>query len=261
MLNKLLKHELKATSRLLLPLYLILMLVSLLDRFVLSLDIFTGALAIIPGLFTAVYVISIIAVLVTTFLLMITRFYKNLMSDEGYLMFTLPVSSERLIISKLVVSILWTFASVIAVVASLAVVFATPDNMQVFWRNFDTILAELRTVFKGRSALLIVEFIVMILFGVIQYILLIYVSIAVGHLFTHHKLAGSIIAYFCIYTAAEILIVIVLAVGGMIFRKSFAEMNSIPAIVFPASIVITSVFNLLYFFATNYIFKKHLNLE
>ena len=48
---------------------------------------------------------------------MVYRFYKNLMTDEGYLMFTLPVSRSQLIWSKLIVSMAWGILS--AVLAAL----------------------------------------------------------------------------------------------------------------------------------------------
>ena len=42
----------------------------------------------------------IAAAFVITLILTIQRFYKNLLTDEGYLMFTLPVSTGRLIWSQ-----------------------------------------------------------------------------------------------------------------------------------------------------------------
>lgn len=261
MLNKLLKHEFKATSRYIIPLYLILLVVSLLDRIVLSLDIFTGALQIIPGLLTLAYVVSVIGVIAATFILMIMRFYKNLMSDEGYLMFTLPVNPDRLIISKLVVSVIWILASVAAVIASLFLVFATPGNMQSFWQIVDKIINELAVVFNDRSALLIIEFCVMLLISIVQNILMIYTSIAVGHLFNGHKLAGSLIAYVCISIAVQIAVTAILLIGGHFFHRAFDEMDSILDIVFPAGIVISLILSTAYFFTTNKIFKRRLNLE
>ncbi len=59
MLGKLFKHEFKATARLLLPLYLVLAVMTLMDRIVINLDIFTGVLSIIPGIISFIYVISI----------------------------------------------------------------------------------------------------------------------------------------------------------------------------------------------------------
>ena len=100
MLKKLLKYEFIATGRIFLPLYGALIVVSFLQKLFfdfnfgnmrnISLNILIGA---IPVLFTTL----VVAVIVTTFIMMIMRFYKNLLSSEGYLMFTLPVSVSKLI--------------------------------------------------------------------------------------------------------------------------------------------------------------------
>ncbi len=61
-----------------------------------------------------VFSLALIAAVVTTIVLMILRFYRNLMTDEGYLMFTLPVSTTELICSQLIVRS-WSFSGALAV--------------------------------------------------------------------------------------------------------------------------------------------------
>ena len=119
MLGKLIKHEFRATGRILLPVYLVMLLTAALVRGFQVLTEqtageFMRALAVLSVLLfsAAVFGGSILA-----FVLMIYRFYKNLMTDEGYLMFTLPVSRSQLIWSKLIVSMAWGILS--AVLAAL----------------------------------------------------------------------------------------------------------------------------------------------
>ncbi|HCM14004.1 MAG TPA: ABC transporter permease, partial [Lachnospiraceae bacterium] len=123
MLKKLLKHELKATSRYITPIFLILFLFTILNKIILGLDIFKGmfkgALKIIPGIAITGYVLSLIAIVVVTFVILVVRFYKNLTSEEGYLMFTLPVKSNQLVNSKLLIAMFWTVLSILAVILSL----------------------------------------------------------------------------------------------------------------------------------------------
>ncbi len=52
-----------------------------------------------------------VAMGVLTVVSIIQRFYKNLLGDEGFLMFTLPVSSTTLLGSKMLAAMLWTIAS------------------------------------------------------------------------------------------------------------------------------------------------------
>jgi len=78
-------------------LYIALFLISLVNRFVFHLDIKEGILMFFIGFLIVAQAILVLAILVSTVLLMIIRFYKNLLSDEGYLMFTLPVNTHQLI--------------------------------------------------------------------------------------------------------------------------------------------------------------------
>ena len=55
----------------------------------------------------------IVAVGIAAFVLMINRFYKNLLQDEGYVMMTLPVCVHQQIWSKLIVSTVWFAATVV----------------------------------------------------------------------------------------------------------------------------------------------------
>lgn len=261
MLGKLVKHEMKATSRILSPLFLILFVLSILDRIVLNLGIFEGALAVIPVFVTVAYVIAIVAVIMVTFMIMIIRFYKNLLSDEGYLMFTLPVKSSELINSKLIVASFWTLLSVIAVLISLIIVFAKQGFAGDVQELISLIKAELDMALGGGSALLIIELIVMTLLSLINNILMIYVSIAIGQLFNGRKVIGSFGAYIAISMVIQLVVTIILLLAGLTFGESFTELNAIPQLVFPISILYLLILNGIFYFVTDFIFKKKLNLD
>ncbi len=261
MLGKLIKQELKATSKYLIPMFLILIVISLFNRVIISLDIFHGVLRVIPAFINTIYIISVISAVIISFASMVLRFYKNLMSDEGYLMFTLPVSPKQLLNSKLIVSTLWTIVSVLAVLLSLFIAFATPDRLQVLWQTIELNLAELKTSFGNGTILIIIEFILIMFIGVIQNFLMFYFAIALGQLFNGRRLIGSFVAYFGINTISSIIIFAILLIGGLIMRTSLDELEALPNIVFPASIIIAIVFNGLYYYGINYIFNKKLNLE
>ena len=120
MLSKLLKYEFRATGRIMLPVYALLLVTaggtsvtgSLMGRYPES-----TVLSIFRTLFMTLFAFTTFGVLLLTLVLMVYRFYKNLMTDEGYLMFTLPVSRSLLIWSKLIVSMAWGILS--AVLAAL----------------------------------------------------------------------------------------------------------------------------------------------
>ena len=96
MLTKLLKHEFRATARIMGPLYLVLLAVALGFNFSARLmDTSNVVLNILAALVILAYVAAIIGVFIVAFILMLQRFYKNLLGDEGYIMFTLPASVHQ----------------------------------------------------------------------------------------------------------------------------------------------------------------------
>ena len=109
MLGKLLKHEFRATARVMLPLYLVLLAISLCGNFATRVMEHSSSqlLNLVGSLTIFAFFIGLIAVSLMSLYLMISRFHKNLLTDEGYLMFTLPVSVHGLIVSKIIVSTVW----------------------------------------------------------------------------------------------------------------------------------------------------------
>ena len=93
MLGKLLKYEFKATGRLLTPLYAAILIASFVGGFGLDQLVMTELASVI---FLMVYTGLFIALFVMTLILIIQRFNHNLLKEEGYLMFTLPVTPTTL---------------------------------------------------------------------------------------------------------------------------------------------------------------------
>ena len=81
MLRKLLKHEFRATGRIMLPLFGILLLVSVGANFssrgMLNSD--SSLLRTLGTIFIMLFIVGIFAVGIISFVLMINRFYKNLL--------------------------------------------------------------------------------------------------------------------------------------------------------------------------------------
>lgn len=106
MLGKLLKHELRATARLIPLMYLAAALLALIATVLTSLkltgyDIAAGSLLMFAGF----------ASLIVSYIVIIMRFYKGIYGNEGYFWMTLPVSQAKLYLSRLIVGFCWTVAS------------------------------------------------------------------------------------------------------------------------------------------------------
>lgn len=201
MLRKLLKHEFRATGRIMLPLYLILLATSVAANLSLRylLDSRTWFLTMVGGLLMMALVIAIIGVCVVSFVLMIQRFYRNLLQDEGYVMLTLPVSIHQHIWSKLIVSSVWFIVTGLAVILACCVTaFDITVIREILW-GLGELFQELRKIqayYALNGTAIAVELIVLVFLGLVAMCLQFYAALAAGHSLPSHKMAWSVVWYF-----------------------------------------------------------------
>ena len=137
MLGKLMKHEFKTTSKVILPLYLILVVLTIFAR-IFAQSLFTAensnidsiGFGLFGGLSVILYILGLFAVSIASFIYLLVRFYKNLFGDEGYLMHT-PVSYTHLDVYKRQLLSLATFPATSC--RSSCVSFGI---LRIFWISF-----------------------------------------------------------------------------------------------------------------------------
>lgn len=262
MLGKLLKHEFRATSRFFLPLFIAALIMTPITRLITSLDIFEGYLKLIPGMFTGLYVLVLLAIAVISFVIIIIRFYRNMVTDEGYLMHTLPVKPSQHIWSKTIVACFWTVASIAMILLSIFLFFVTPDRLRQF-SNFynevmDVVKAEIST---GMFNLLVFEFIIILILGVIGNVFYIYASIAIGQVISRHRIIGAFAAAIILNIITQVISTI-LMVPVMLATGLNADNPKIVAnAYFPISIVFSIIITIAYYIIINHVMTKKLNLE
>ena len=268
MLGKLLKYELKATSRVFIPLYIAILIVSIVNGLSLNLEILN-----IQGLATIVLMCLFISLFVITIVVTIQRFNKNLLKDEGYLMFTLPVSSKHLILSKYLTSLIWTFLSFVVAFLSFTIIFMIPTYK---YFDFSYFINEFNLLFSNMLNLNILgQFIKIILLMIISYTIFIfnvYLALSVGQLpiFNRFRNVSSFIGFLVINLlisyAQNIVSLFVndASVNIEAIDNINYAINSVTSIVSKGlniAIVINLIIILVLFFATTYILDKKLNLE
>lgn len=259
MLGKLLKYEFKATSRIFIPLLLLLVILTPITKIMVSfIDKFKGFAEIIPILTTASYGMLIIAICVTAFIFMIYRFYKNLLTEEGYLMFTLPVSVHSLVLSKAIVAFFWTIVSYAASGLSFLVLIYSAELKDKFFYYYDMISKAAYAEMKFELTNFIVWTCVLMLISQIYIIFYAYCSIAIGQL-SRHKILGAIAAAIVINITLQVVMNAVL----IPFTISIDETNIVSSLTnlylisAAMSIAITAVF----YFITTTVLQKKLNLN
>ena len=271
MLVKLLKYEFKSTSRIMWILYAASIVCGALLGLVLRMEtIFSGAqydglsitgtgdnrlLAILLFSLLAIYMLLLGAMMVMTYIMIIMRFYRNLLLGEGYLMHTLPVKPHKLILSKLLVAILWVIIALAAVILSAIVIGLTSGILPQALKGipFHELMYGLSELFKRESG--VPQLLLLAFFGGVSQILQFYFAMAIGNLANQNKLLFSVLAYIGISTVLSILQVI-LMVSSTDFFAGEAFFDSIII----RSLLLSVVSGIAYFFGTNYILKNRLNL-
>lgn len=268
MLGKLLKYELKATSRVFVPLYIAILVVSIVNGLSLNLEIFN-----IQGLATIILMCLFISLFVITIVVTIQRFNKNLLKDEGYLMFTLPVSSKSLVLSKYLTSLIWTFLSFVVAFLSFNIIFIIPTYK---YFDFSYFVNEFNLLFSNMLNLNILgQFIKIILLMVISYTIFIfnvYLSLSIGQLpiFNRFRNISSFIGFLVInllisYAQNTVSLFVndasvnIEAIDNI--NYAISSVTSIVSKGLNIAIVINLIIILVLFFATTYILDKKLNLE
>ena len=208
MLSKLLKYELRASGRILLPVYALLLVTagccSLFYKLAADHPYRPGAASVLMGLLNVAFWIFVVATGAITALLMIYRFYKNYMTDEGYLMFTLPVSVHQLLWSKLLVSMLWFIAG-FCVDALALVLTVYEDGMFAGLPEFvRTLFDSVNREYMVNGALYMLELLGVLLVSMVTACLMFYAPIAIGNSFATHKTLLSVVFYFVIQTVLQI---------------------------------------------------------
>lgn len=281
MLGKLIKYELKATSRWFLPIYALALLLAPIERITieagqnLRLPLPWARIASIGFfLLTLAYVLSLIAAGVASMLLIIYRFYKNLTTNEGYLMHTLPVKTSELIWSKAAASILWSIVSSIVVCLSLVILVFNTEGFNAVMQYLPDVFSYFMKMYGSdyRIWILFVEIILLMITGSLYGIFMIYAAISIGQLFSRHRLLGSFGAYFVLTYGIQILTGVIaipavnsigdsLNISGLSQNPYDQILSLMTGFAMPFLLLGTAVVAAILYYITWYIFKNKLNLE
>ncbi len=223
MLKKLIKYDMRALSKTVLPVML----------FVFVLMIAVGALFGTLGMIenveggeflrlllpAAIGILTLATVtgLALADILIYARYYKNLMTDEGYLSFTLPVTGNQHLCSKLITAIIWfVIKAVITALGIAAALFVAALISGSAWL-FEFIEFAIKNILPSAFTYLLgAEFIpilgVLIVLGCIYglfNIFSVYYSLTVGARSGKSKLAIAILVLVAVNIVANIIMSVV----------------------------------------------------
>ncbi|MFC3931776.1 hypothetical protein ACVR0S_02455 [Streptococcus dentapri] len=240
MLAKLFKYEFKTIGNWYLAINALILLFSLITA------VFTAMLPFKPGELTLNLLVLAGLALITgqflaTLILIIRRFYTNLLGREGYLTLTLPVTCHQLIISKLLV------ASILTIVNYLILAIGG----LIIWSGLKFNPSLLHTITITSDFNNILYFLSYFFIGTISSILDIYLAIAIGQLFRNHRISMAIVSYIII-TA---LIFIMEPIFGLNNPSPDIDSNM------PKLLAIDILFSIINYSGTHYIIKNKLDIQ
>ena len=262
MLRKLCKYELKASGRV----YLVRYAAMLASALVMGLVCFTDLAQGMAGAVIAIiYILVIWTMLVLSLVQGISRFNKNLLKGEGYLMHTLPVSTWQLVLSKLLTGMLMMVATVLVALLSAGVLVSTitiaEGGVSVLgdiWR------AAVQTFFDSQlihGSLTIPWALLIALLGYANFLLMAYAGMAVGQLF-HRCRDGIAVAVFFLLGTLEQWIA---AGGGALVVTTPAGKyilgDASQTLTYGATTLWLLILGVFHFFLAEELLRRRLNLE
>ena len=260
MLRKLMKYEFMATSRVFLPLFAALIILSAVNKL---LSFLPMAAPQVIG--TVVSVILMIGIIVLTLILTLQRFRNNLLSNEGHLMMTLPVSTDRIILSKMFVAAIWSVASVIVVFLSIMIMAITEINFSDLGRVLRPV-RELIAAYPMQTIVYIIEAVIAIALSLFSGILLLYACMALSMLVNKRRGLFTFGAFIVITTAMQTVFAILIAIVAALGLNDL--LNIVDLGIFGQSQVAIAAWMgceaalfVAFYFTTRHMLKKRLNLQ
>ena len=271
------KYEFRAIARVVLPMFIVFLCVSMLMSLGFMLDgrvfHFTQSaeneiLAILFGLAEGLVGLGLflllVAINIATYIMIIYRFYVSFFTDEGYLTFTLPLTVDCHLMIKIVSMFLWSLLSIAVTFVGLLILFGGasvgyPEMMQEVVSGLQYGFMILWDALKmGFGGSMIWLWIVSLLAALVFQGLLLYFSIALGcMIFRKNRLLGAILSVFCIdgiYSFISSFGSSFLMTFGMLSQVSFVISSVI-------SIVLAVIGAIALYCATKYILERKLNLD
>ena len=285
MLGKLTKHEFLACGRIAFPAYLIVLVLSVVGRFLTWLTSreyflnniplsFFKVIKLLSSLISSAYTLIFLSLLILTVFMMIYRFYKNYFTDEGYLMLTLPTGTPSLIFSKLFNSWIWIFFSAVVAIVSLWITIGHFDQVSTsfanLWETIQNLIENHRDFLEDELGvplwLFVVELVILGFAYISNFLLSWYASVSFGMLISKkHKILGTLAGYFVLYMITTIIHFIYLGTITTIVPNYYEILNNSSGqalqIVVLGSTIIYVLFSCGYFALSNYILKHKLNLD
>lgn len=270
MVKKLFKHESIFYLRTLLPVQIILIGLAVLNRVIQLFENNSLAYDIAFTSSVIALVVGAVASIVLTTVIIVTRFYKNMFSSEGYLTHTLPVTATQHILVKLITAMVFDIFTFISLVIA-GVIATLGDVLNEVAKAIGYLYKNIYLEYVGAHGIFyIIEFILLIIAASAMGILLFYACITAGQLFNKNRVFAAVGIYFGYYIVVEVIETAIILGGSVLYEAlniqrivDIIAKNPLPSVhwIAAALIVLSILLSFAYFFVIRFIIKRKLNLE
>lgn len=218
MLGKLLKYEFKATARVMLPFMAGLLAIAVAANLGIRMINGNRFLTVVGAFIVVAYFLAVCAMGAVTLVLLVYRFYRNLLSDEGYITFSLPASIHAQLWSKLITSAVWIIAAFIALVLSIFLVASPVDLAQAVLSDMGGMFERFAQAYGiGAFELIsfVLEILLLALLASLASCLTFYTSMSLGFGFSDHKVLYSVLIFVGIGIVTQIASIALIATIGV----------------------------------------------
>ena len=257
MLGKLLKYEIPAMGRKLLPLYaawaVTALLLGLTTQSAESKNEFMVVISAL--LYTAIAT----TIFVMTIILIVQRYSNSLLGDEAYFNHVLPVSVSAHIGNKAISATLWIFITVlVALLTGLLIGIGAHIVSGEFISLRELIQGFYEIDLPEHFGLYVIEVLIMVVAGIVKTIMQIYAAITIGHQVPNRTTLASIGAYILIliFESSVGRALLPLFINLEYNADGFVNFNR----VFIPGFIMAVIFSVIYFFICKYLMENRLNL-
>ena len=209
MLSKLIKHEFRATSRIMWPVFFGMLALTALMR--LSLPLLNNGgvhwlLQLVGVLLVIGFVLGLLALAFAPLVLSACRWRDHVLKSEGYLTLTLPVSVHQLLASKLIVAAVWYAAAFVIGLLALLIAVSGWSSFQYIpavFSDFFTVFFQMDAALRGHALLILLELLGNFVFAVSAASLVVYAAYSIGYSFNKHKELWTVILILVFFELAQ----------------------------------------------------------
>lgn len=267
MLGKLIKFDFKATAKQQIPLLIFLAASTVVLTFLILLTSFTAQMGsratsiveIISGSLFVIIAVTMVAYPFITIFLILQRYYKSMFTDEGYLTFTLPTSTDKILLAKITNGIIWSVISIVSLAISIGIIGFTAFNLSSGFESLlNFVLDFFQETFYLRSLFPVVKFLFFSFIGLASNLVIYFTAITIGAVLSKkHKILTAIGIYYLINISMSIL--------GSIVALPAIFMSRAPNLIatqgFLIEFLIDIIFIIAGYYACRYTINNKLNLE